>query len=130
MKKIIIGLAFLASFGVAATTFGQVAAPIIAPSGLSTNPAVIFWKESSSASVSLTNTDIKSGSQKVKGNSKGTEVSITGKFPQIGFGARAANSHTDYDDFSTSSYDYTDYYGDADLQALQISSGADFIAVG
>ena len=130
MKKIIFGLAFLTSFGVAASTFGQVAAPIITPSGLSTNPAVIFWKELSSASVVLTNTDSESGSQNRKGNSKGTGVRITGKLPQIGFGARVANSHTDYDDFSTSSYNYTDYYSDADLQELQISSGADFIAVG
>ena len=131
MKKIIIvGVIFLASFGLVDNVFGQVAAPIITPSSTQSNPAVIFWKESSSASVVLTNNDFKSGSQKVKGKSKGTEVSITGKLPQIGFGARAANSHADYDDFSTSSYNYTDYYSDADLQALQISSGAGFIAVG
>ena len=130
MKKIIICLAFLASFGVAASTFGQVAAPIITPSGFSTNPAVNFWKESINASVLLTNTDSERGSENRKGNSKGTGVSITGKLPQIGFGARVANLHTDYDDFSTSSYNYTNYYSDADLQELQISSGADFIAVG
>jgi len=130
MKKIIICLAFLASFGVAASTFGQVAAPIITPSGFSTNPAVNFWKESINASVLLSNTDSERGSENRKGNSKGTGVSITGKLPQIGFGARVANLHTDYDDFSTSSYNYTNYYSDADLQELQISSGADFIAVG
>ncbi|MDA0856208.1 MAG: hypothetical protein O2900_09555 [Proteobacteria bacterium] len=131
MKKIIIvGVIFLASFGLVNNVFGQVAAPLITPGSTQINPAVIFWKESSSASVVLTNNDFKSGSQKVKGKSKGTEVSITGKLPQIGFGARAANSHTDYDDFSTSSYNYTDYYSDADLQVLQISSGAGFIAVG
>jgi len=131
MKKIIIvGVIFLASFGMAASTFGQVAAPIITPSGFSINPAVNFWKESSSASVGLTNTDSESDSQKVKGSSKGTSVSITGKLSQLGFGARVENSHTDYDDYSTSSYNYTDYYSDSDTQEFQISSGADFIAVG
>lgn len=130
MKKSIAGIVLFASSALVQSVFGQVAAPIITPGGSSLNPAVNFWKESIIVSVGVASGESKSGSQKVKGESAGTAVSFSGKFSVVGFAASISNVHTDYDDFSTSSNSYTDYYNDYSSQDFQIASGAEFVAVG
>ena len=133
MKKIIIvGVIFLASFGLVNNVFGQVAAPLITPGSLQTNPAVNFWKETFTASVSAGSRSSESGSSKVKGNSRDTSVRLSGKSSNIGFGVDISDSHTDYDDLSTNSYNYTENSVDTNSQEFQIAPGADaeFIAIG
>ena len=89
-----------------------------------------FWKETFTASVGAGSGSSESGSSKVKGNSRNTSVRLSGKSSMIGFGADIYNSHTDYDDFSTSSNNFTDNSDDTNLQELQIAPGAEFIAIG
>jgi hypothetical protein len=130
MKKSIVGIVLLASFGLGNNVFGQVAGPLITPGSFPINPAVNFWNESSVVGLKFSNFDIESGSQKVKGESRATGVRFSGKFSSIGLAADVQDIHTDYDDFSTSSNNYTDYYSDSNSQEFQIASGADFVAVG
>lgn len=130
MKKIFIGVIFLASFGLVNNVFGQVAAPLITPGSLQTNPAVNFWKETFTASVTAGSSSLESGSSKVKGNSRNTSVRLSGKSSNIGFGVDISDSHTDYDDLSTNSYNYTENSIDTNSQEFQIAPGAEFIAIG